>query len=293
MELHQLTYFLTIAENQSITKASQQLHVSQSALSVALRDLEQELGFTLFDRNGGRLHLNDNGYYMEKHVRIALALIDNARSTISKNIDRQQKVVKCATNMTLGKIGEAFISAYRKTHPDTILRFGFRGSLTFKSTLPDIEFYGTEKELRQDDYTAKILQERFFVAFSSDCPLANKSAINLRDLQAEAFIMTGPGEMQDTVLSMFEEANYFPNVVSEVQLYSEVLNLVRAGLGYTIVPEYSWLDNLQGLAIKPIADVKRQRNIYALLSKEGTPPSEAIDFFNFLKTEGSKMFQAC
>lgn len=49
MELHQLTYFLTIAENQSITKASQQLHVSQSALSVALRDLERELGFTLFD----------------------------------------------------------------------------------------------------------------------------------------------------------------------------------------------------------------------------------------------------
>lgn len=97
--------------------------------------------------------------------------------------------------------------------------------------------------------------------------------------------------MRDTVLSMFEEAGYYPNVVSEVQLYSEVLNLVRAGLGYTIVPEHSWLDNVQGLSIKPIADIKRHRNIYALLPKENTPSSAALTFFDFLKTQGSKMFE--
>ena len=50
MEFHQLNYFLAIAETQSIAKASQQLHISQSALSVALRDLEREFGFPLFDR---------------------------------------------------------------------------------------------------------------------------------------------------------------------------------------------------------------------------------------------------
>lgn len=291
MEFHQLNYFLAIAETQSIAKASQQLHISQSALSVALRDLEREFGFPLFDRNGGRLHLNNNGYYMEKQVRAALTLISNARYTVSQNIDQQQKIVKCATNMTLGKVGETFISAYRKIHPDIILRFGFRGSLTFKDTVPDIEFYGTEKELKQDSRTIKILHERFFVAFSSNCPLAHKPHINLRELRAETFIMTGPGEMRDTVLSMFEEAGYYPNVVSEVQLYSEVLNLVRAGLGYTIVPEHSWLDNVQGLSIKPIADIKRHRNIYALLPKENTPSSAALTFFDFLKTQGSKMFE--
>ena len=94
MEFHQLNYFLAIAETQSIAKASQQLHISQSALSVALRDLEREFGFPLFDRNGGRLHLNNNGYYMEKQVRTALTLISNARYTVSQNIDQQQKIVK-------------------------------------------------------------------------------------------------------------------------------------------------------------------------------------------------------
>ena len=63
--------------------------------------------------------------------------------------------------------------------------------------------------------------------------------------------------MQNALLGMFEEAGYMPHVVSELQLYSEVLYLVRAGLGYTIAPELSWLDDVNGLAVKPISDVQR------------------------------------
>ena len=291
MEFHQLNYFLVIAEKQSIVKASQELHVSQSALSVALRDLDRELGFCLFDRDRGRLRLNHNGRYMESQVRMAFALINNAKSTITHNLNQQQKIVKCATNMTLGKVGEQFIRTYRKLHPETMLRIGFKGSLTFKHSLPDIEFLGTEKELPDDGRTIKILHERFMVAFSADCKLAKRPEINLRDLKSEMFIMTGPGAMQDTVMSMFNEVGYFPHVVSEVQLYSEVLNLVRAGLGYTIVPEHSWLDNPKGLAIKPIADVKRYRNIYALLPEGSTPSPAALTFFEFLRNESGHLFK--
>lgn len=290
MEIHQLNYFLAIAEQQSIAKASTLLHISQSALSVALKDLERELGFSLFDRKGGRLHLNGNGRYMEGQVRKALSLINNAQFVVSNNINQEQKVVKCATNMTLGEIGRVIICNYREEHPDVILRFGFKGSLTFKDTHPNVEFYGTEKELAEGDRTTKILQERFLLAFSADSPYASFPTVSLRDLQSEYFIMTGPGEMQETELGMFKEAGFFPRVFTEVQLYSEVLNLVRANMGYTIVPEYSWADNFDGLALKPFEDVHRQRNIYALLPEEGFPTTATMAFFDFLKRKHRKLF---
>ena len=54
MELRQLKYFLTIAESNNVSDAAKKLHVSQPAISTALKDLEKELGFPLFDRTGKR-----------------------------------------------------------------------------------------------------------------------------------------------------------------------------------------------------------------------------------------------
>ena len=61
MELRQLEYFLAIAKSENMTQAANLIHVSQPTLSTTLRDLERELGFSLFNRMGKRLELNDSG----------------------------------------------------------------------------------------------------------------------------------------------------------------------------------------------------------------------------------------
>lgn len=69
MELHQLRYFVQVARLESVSKASQALHISQPALSKTIGKLEDELGCQLFDRTGKRLLLNDRGRFSSKRSK--------------------------------------------------------------------------------------------------------------------------------------------------------------------------------------------------------------------------------
>ena len=79
MELRQLEYFLAIVQCENMTQASKMIHISQPSLSAYLRDLEQELGFQLFNRTGKRLELNDSGRYYAKRVQEALGILEEAQ----------------------------------------------------------------------------------------------------------------------------------------------------------------------------------------------------------------------
>lgn len=79
MELRQLEYFLAIAKSENMTQAAKLIHVSQPTLSTTLRDLERELGFSLFNRMGKRLELNDSGRYYAKRVQEALGILEEAK----------------------------------------------------------------------------------------------------------------------------------------------------------------------------------------------------------------------
>ena len=289
MELHHLRYFLAIADHSSIAEASKRLHVSQSAMSVALRDLERELGFPLFDREGRRLRINRNGRYFADQVRAAFATISDAQASIASDVEKRQCTVNCATNMTLGRVGEVLIRAFRETHPGTVLRIGFKGSLTFKHATPDLEFFGTPREFAPSERLVKIGHERFVAVFPAERALPAGAEVRLADLRDEPFVLPGPGEMQNVIKAMFTEAGFEPNVVSEIQLYSEVCNLVRAGMGFTIAPELTWLDSMWGLSAHRIADVERGRNIYAFIPSSAASSPAAFEFLAFLRQDADRL----
>lgn len=77
MELNQLYYFLAVAKTENITKAAQELFITQPALSRVILRLETELGTPLFDRRGGRLVLNENGELFLSYIKPAIDFIDN------------------------------------------------------------------------------------------------------------------------------------------------------------------------------------------------------------------------
>lgn len=86
MELTQLKYFKKVAQHQSVSMASDELHISQSALSRSIAKLEEELGVRLFDRNGKRIALNKDGESFLVDVnRILDDIDDSVRSLGSQN----------------------------------------------------------------------------------------------------------------------------------------------------------------------------------------------------------------
>ena len=78
MELRHLRYFVAVAEMENVSRAALKLHVSQPTLSTQIRDLEDELGFTLFERTGKSVRLTEPGRVFLKEAREVLQHVDGA-----------------------------------------------------------------------------------------------------------------------------------------------------------------------------------------------------------------------
>ena len=76
MDLLQLKYVVAIAESDSVTQAAERLHVSQSALSLSYKRLQEELGVQLFRRQGRRLVLTDAGTFFYRNASMILGQLD-------------------------------------------------------------------------------------------------------------------------------------------------------------------------------------------------------------------------
>src|SRR3954469_4206257 len=83
MELRQLEYFVTVAEECHFTRAAKRLHVAQSGLSSAIRSLERELGASLFIRSTRRVDLTPAGRALLVEARRALSATDAARDAVA------------------------------------------------------------------------------------------------------------------------------------------------------------------------------------------------------------------
>ena len=77
MEIQQFRYFLAAARYENLTKAAEDLHIAQPALSQSIKRLETELGVSLFDRKNHRIELNEQGKLLKKRLIPILESIDN------------------------------------------------------------------------------------------------------------------------------------------------------------------------------------------------------------------------
>ncbi len=292
MELRQLEYFLAIAECGNIAEASRKLHVSSPALSTTLKDLERELGFNLFDRNGRRLAINESGKYFAQRARSMFAILNDAQHTVRENLSERQRTVNCRVDIPLGRIGKNLFRGFHEQHPDTVLRMGFADSALVgkESSAIDLEIIGSTTDLEQNERTAKIGYERFVAVLPSNHHLAERNSLTLADLKDEYFLLGEPGAMRTVVEAMFTQAGFFPKVIAEMQLYCETLQLVRAGMGCCIAAEYTWFqDNEPELAIRPLEGTAEGRYLYARIPQDREPSKATWDLLDYIRTNSGKL----
>jgi DNA-binding transcriptional LysR family regulator len=82
MSFHQVRYFVTVAEEQHVGRAARRLRVAQPAISRQIRNLEAELGASLFQRTARGMHLSEAGRTFLEHANAILALVDTARASL-------------------------------------------------------------------------------------------------------------------------------------------------------------------------------------------------------------------
>lgn len=93
MEIQQFRYFLEAARYENLTKAAEDLHIAQPALSQSIKRLETELGVSLFDRKNHRIELNEQGKLLKKRLIPILESIDNLKDELWESVYSSERTI--------------------------------------------------------------------------------------------------------------------------------------------------------------------------------------------------------
>ncbi|MEW6594752.1 MAG: LysR substrate-binding domain-containing protein [Thermodesulfobacteriota bacterium] len=116
--LRQLEIFIAVAETQQVTRASEKLHLTQSAVSMALNELQKQLGGPLFDRRGRRLLINDRGRYLLPFGKEILSQVNNVEALMSEKGESVAGSLKIVASSTIGNyVLPYLIGVFKNLHP--------------------------------------------------------------------------------------------------------------------------------------------------------------------------------
>jgi DNA-binding transcriptional LysR family regulator len=281
MEMHQIRYFLAAARAMSFTRAAEQCHVSQPALTAAVKKLEAELGGPLFFREANHLQLTVLGRQMEPMLAQVLERAEAAQSAAENLRLLHQPPVRVGVMPTLGPVRLArFLAEFERNHPgaEVAIREGRPRELGEWLERDELD----AAILNPVDAAAESLRletlytERYVVLLPQGHRLQERDALALGDLHHEAYVDRLACEMRERVMAVCGELG--------VELYARyrseredwVQAMVAAGLGFAFMPEYSVThpDTVQ----RPLTAPAVERSI-ALATMPGRPHAAPVARF--------------
>lgn len=246
MDLRQLRYFQAVAEELSYSRAARRLRIAQPALSRAVKEIEEELGFELLERNRRVVRLTPAGRVL---LHEAAGLFDRweeslrrvRRSATGEEGELRLGYIGPPTQPFLGRI----LGEYRKRYPrvsihleertpERVWEMVAKGRLSLGLTrpVPMAESLGLR--------TILLREERLGIVVPQDHPLAKKSSISWKQLAPEPLIVLARREgvgLHDAVLAGCRQAGFAPRLAHTPSLIGTVLSYVEAGAGIGIVTD--------------------------------------------------------
>lgn len=258
MELRVLQYFITIAAEGNITKASQILHMSQPTLSKQLRDLEDELGIQLFDRGNRGMTLTPGGEYFLGKVKDIISLLDGTLANL-RTQDTLTGELHIGTNES-PKLKEltAIFAEIEKDHPDTQLHLhGLRMEDAFeqldKGLLDFVLSVGLVKTERYEHIRLPWMDQAAII-LPKDHPLAQKDTIKASDLEGLPLIVFGQKEAYHDLSNWFGKSIDQLHIVGSFNIPSIGIQMTLSGLGLAFsLSDLPLPEELVSRPLKPLA----------------------------------------
>ena len=242
MEIRVLRYFLTIVREQSITKASEVLHITQPTLSRQLAQMEDEIGVRLFERGSRKITLTNEGLLLRRRAEEILQLVDKTE----KELIEQDEQIEGKITLGCGELGsvqllpdvfESFHEKYPLVTFDIYSATADHVKEQMDRGLVDIGLLLEPIDIEKYDFIRLDMKERWIVVMRPDCPLAQKEYVTAKDLSELPLIMPRRIKVQSELASWFGDYYDSLNVLFTSNLNTNAAVMVSRGLGYSIVIE--------------------------------------------------------
>jgi len=237
MEIKQLKAFLAIAETKTFTAGAKRVNVTQAAISMQIRQLEEELGLQLFTRTPRRVILTEAGEYLLERARKILREHDSAVAEIAElgGVERGRLRIGSASaefaTLQLPHILQSIKAKYPNSDISVIA--GTSQTLVEKIMHGDLDIAFVSLPVENASITTDLLFSDEIVAIGHpNHPLVNKRAISPVDLAAEKLILgERGGNTRRMIDDFFSSANVTPNVIMELSRQEAINQMVENDLG--------------------------------------------------------------
>lgn len=289
MDIKQLTYFVAIAEEKNITAAAARLHMSQPPLSIQLKQLEEELGVRLIERNGKKLELTDKGEVLYKHALTLINSLEEVKNELRETEEGRKGTLSVGLN-TLSVPGfTEILQDFHEKYPEVSLKIvqndSFHLTELVKNRIVELAFVRLPLEHQGLSYH-HLLSESF--VFVSTEPV---NSISLQKMTRIPLIMPSTEGLGifNIILDAFSKKQLHPSRIGECSDMKILMEMVTAGMGATIVPQ-------------SVMDVHGNSNLYSCRIAESSLSSSlgiiwlehhfiSAPAKNFLKLVKEKMAQ--
>jgi len=261
MDLRHLRAFVAVAEEGAFTKAATRLHLSQPPLSKQVRQLERELGTTLFVRRREGIELTADGMLLLDRARAALTAFREFEEC-TKSVSTRARPLRIGIGWGLWEAVERIRSHHAKRHPD--VRIAAEDLCTERSSTQErrIDIAVVRRPVDEKLYESEPLFEEEFVALIADSdPLAGRPSVTLAELASRPLLMydrsLGPG-VYDKTLALFDAAGLHPDTLhGQPPPYAQAaMMLVASGDGYYlgIASPFTQTHRASGVAVVTLCE---------------------------------------
>jgi LysR family hydrogen peroxide-inducible transcriptional activator len=265
MEMHQLRYFVAVAETGNFTRAAKQCFVSQPSLSQQIQKLEEELGQPLLDRLGRRAELTAAGRaFFERARRILLEVEDAARVVREESGTGRLRfgVIPSVAPYVVPELLPRLHERLPETRIDVFE--DFRARLIDEVVAGKIDAaLATMTPENPAIESEPLLSEPLLVAMKSNHPLAEKRDLKSSDLTGQRLILLGDSSsLALQTRRFFGDHHIDLEITSRCAQVKTVKLLIAAGLGMAILPKMAaGRDNVPGLVYRALADANPHREL--------------------------------
>ncbi len=292
--LKQIRAFVAVAQAGSFTTAASQLHLTQSAVSVLISELEAEFGLRLFDRTTRLVQLADAGRDFYPVAEKILADLHNALLSSKELVAKKRgRVSVAATPLMASILLPKVIGEYTALYPDihVTLQDSLAGLIQQKVRDGTADFgIGTFERAGRELIAEPFMADTLVLACPAGHPLAGKASVTWRALAGHPFIsLTRDNSVGQLIRKCLADAGVEVHSAYEVSYLSTVVGMVDAGLGVAVLPSYAGpITRLYDIQIRKLVKpaIRREMSFITRQGKALSPAAESLKSFlkNYVKT---------
>jgi len=278
MDLQQLRVFRVAARAGGFTRASEELHLSQSTISLHIKRLEEELGCVLFLRSKKRVYLNEAGNVLLPYAERILQELKNADMAVRELSELRRGTIRLGSGATtVTYLLPRILRAYQRKYPqiELIVTTDSSEALALAVHRQNIDLAVVMRPVSPAlaIEILPVLREELVYIVHSNHRLAAKEILKPQDIVDVPFISFLQGSAMQQQLDLhFAAMGVAPRVTMEMENIEAIKSLVRAGLGAAVLPYCSVAASQSSLCALRIQGFRMERDLALALPKANVLP---------------------